>query len=116
MVTKTRLFFRNCGFSTARFLSDNADVLKPRVLKFFLNKDGGAGYFIIGSKDHRFGVEKFEDIMRSENLNVEVINAFINNNDEYKSFLAEHNHFNARPLDKLCMYKVLARNSFGVAR
>ena len=87
-----------------------------RVLKFFLNKDSGAGYFIIGSKDHRFGVEKFEDIMRSENLNVEVINAFINNNDEYKSFLAEHNHFNARPLDKLCMYKVLARNSFGVAR
>ena len=54
--------------------------------------------------------------MRSENLNVEVINAFINDNDEYKSFLAEHNHFNARPLDKLCMYKVLARNSFGVAR
>ena len=87
-----------------------------RVLKFFLNKDSGAGYFIIGSKDHRFGAEKFEDIMRSENLNVEVMDTFINNNDEYKSFLAEHNHFNARPLDKLCMYKVLARNSFGVAR
>ena len=78
-----------------------------RVLKFFLNKDGGAGYFIIGSKDHRFGAEKFVDIMQSENLNVEVMDTFINNNDEYKNFLAEHNHFNARPLDKLCMYKVI---------
>ena len=90
----------------ADVVCQESDCYNIARFKFFLNKDGGAGYFIIARRITDLAL-KFVDIMQSENLNVEVMDTFINNNDEYKNFLAEHNHFNARPLDKLCMYKVI---------
>ena len=80
-----------------------------RVIKYFLKKDFGVAYFIIGAQDSRFGVEKFEEAMLVQGLHVENMDEVINKNDEYKNFIAINEHFNSRPLDKYKMFKVISK-------
>ncbi len=77
-----------------------------RVLKYYLTKDTGVAYFLHGTEEHRFGVEKFATAMQSEGFNVVNMDDVINENGEYQTFIASNRHFNSRPLDKYKMFKV----------
>ena len=81
-----------------------------RVVKYFLVKDDGVAFFVIGAQESRFGVEHFEEAMIKEGLDVENMDDIINEDAEYKKFIASHEHFNSRPLDKYKMFKVVSKS------
>ena len=75
-----------------------------RMLDRFL-KETGVGFFVLGSDDNRYGVDKFSSIITSHGFVVKSMDEAISNED-CSSFLKNNQNFNSRPHDKLEMFVI----------